>query len=55
MHFSPERRPSAREGAARPEWSVASDAEGGMWRAVRAVKYHTSQLKETNAGSIKRS
>jgi hypothetical protein len=29
IHFSPERRPSAREGAARPEWSVASDAEGG--------------------------
>ncbi|WP_231186354.1 hypothetical protein [Haladaptatus sp. DYF46] len=37
MHFSP--AGTAPTGAeARPEWSVASDAEGGMRRAVRAVR-----------------
>ncbi|MDL5363928.1 hypothetical protein [Halalkalicoccus sp. NIPERK01] len=29
MHFSPERALAVRRAPARPEWSVASDAEGG--------------------------
>ena len=29
MHFSPERARAVRRAPARPEWSVASDAEGG--------------------------
>jgi len=53
IHFSPAARPLLQAGS--PEWSVASDAEGGTRRAVRAVEYHTSQPRETNAGSINRS
>jgi hypothetical protein len=38
MHFSPERgRVTEDRDRDSPEWSVASDAEGGMRRAVRAV------------------
>jgi hypothetical protein len=37
IHFSPERALAVRRAPACPEWSVASDAEGGMRRAGRAV------------------
>jgi len=39
IHFSPERARAVRRAPARPEWSVASDAEGGTRRAVRAGTY----------------
>jgi len=42
MHFSPERAQAVRRAPARPEWSVASDAEGGTRRAGRAVEKHPS-------------
>jgi len=42
MHFSPERALVVRRAPARPEWSVASDAEGGTRRAGRAVTNHPS-------------
>ena len=37
IHFSPAARPRLQAGS--PEWSVASDAEGGTRRARRAVTY----------------
>ena len=42
IHFSPERARAVRRAPARPEWSVASDAEGGTRRAGRAVENHWS-------------
>jgi len=43
IHFSPA-GPAPTGAEARPEWSVASDAEGGTRRAVRAVTYPPVQL-----------
>jgi hypothetical protein len=37
IHFSPERALAVRRAPACPEWSVASEVEGGMRRAWRAV------------------
>ncbi len=39
IHFSPERARAVRRAPVCPEWSVASDAEGGTRRAGRATTY----------------
>ncbi len=45
IHFSPERARAVRRAPARPEWSVASDAEGGSgerggpYRTPRGLKF----------------
>jgi hypothetical protein len=45
MHFSPERRPGAREGAACPDWSVANDARRDR-REHRDVNGERSELHD---------
>ena len=42
MHFSPERARAVRRAPARPEWSVASDAEGGSGERGGPSRTHLS-------------
>ncbi len=47
IHFSPERARAVRRAPARPEWSVASDAEGGS--GERGGPYRTTCLSALDA------
>jgi len=49
IHFSPERARAVRRAPARPEWSVASDAEGGTRRAGRAISNHLPNRSQYSA------
>ena len=51
MHFSPERARAVRRAPARPEWSVASDAEGGSGERREPFENHrTADVVDEEAG-----
>ena len=50
MHFSPERARAVRRAPARPEWSVASDAEGGSGERGGPSRTHLSSQPRRSVG-----
>jgi hypothetical protein len=49
IHFSPERARAVRRAPARPEWSIASDAEGGSGERGGPVRTHLSNWLHRSA------
>lgn len=52
IHFSPERARAVRRAPARPEWSVASDAEGGSGERGGPVRTHLSSRPRRSVGHL---